>query len=75
MDTGLIVLGLIAVVVNVIVWRAIPNDDSREQINVGKDDKGNTITYIDNEDGTWSDLYNERLVSDEFVKQHIKQEE
>jgi len=42
----------------------------RQIITVGYDDRGNAIQYIDNEDGTWTDFYEERLESDTFVRQN-----
>jgi len=42
----------------------------RRIITIGHDDRGNAIQYIDNEDGTWLFLYEEYLVSDEFVRRH-----
>lgn len=41
----------------------------RKIITAGTDDRGNKIQFLDNEDGTWTDLYEERIVSEEYVLQ------
>ena len=34
----------------------------------GVDDRGNLMELKDNCDGTWTDLYNERMLTDEMVR-------
>jgi hypothetical protein len=36
----------------------------------GYDNKGNAIEFMDNEDGTWSDLYDEKLRDADFMRRH-----
>jgi hypothetical protein len=43
----------------------------RRIITTGVDDRGNKMQYMENGDGTWTDLYNEMIVDGNFVMRHF----
>lgn len=42
----------------------------RRQIVIGRDERGNDITLMENTDGTWTNLYAEIIVPAELVERH-----
>lgn len=43
---------------------------SRRTFSIGVDDRGNKIEFMENTDGTWTNLYAEIIVPAEFVERH-----